>query len=114
MNLSRYCFALDLQDNLQTIQEYENYHKNVWPEILESISDSGVLSMEIFRVENRLFMIVEADEKFSLEAKNKLDGKNGKVQEWEMLMWKYQQAIPNSKPGEKWRLMEKIFDFEAG
>jgi L-rhamnose mutarotase len=32
------------------------------------------------------------------------------VQEWEQLMWKYQQALPGSKPGEKWRLMEKIFD----
>jgi L-rhamnose mutarotase len=31
------------------------------------------------------------------------------VQEWEQLMWKYQQAIPGSRPGEKWRLMDKIF-----
>ncbi|MCX8492531.1 MAG: L-fucose mutarotase, partial [Cyclobacteriaceae bacterium] len=33
-----------------------------------------------------------------------------KVIEWESLMWKYQQALPLSKPGEKWRLMDKIFD----
>ncbi len=39
-----------------------------------------------------------------------MDGRNPKVQEWEQLMWKYQQAIPNSKPGEKWRMMEKIFE----
>jgi len=25
------------------------------------------------------------------------------------LMWKYQQALPSAKPGEKWVLMEKIF-----
>ena len=39
----------------------------------------------------------------------KMDETNEKVQEWEQLMWKYQQAIPGGKPGEKWRLMERIF-----
>jgi len=113
MSLSRYCFALDLQDDPQMISKYEQYHKDVWPEILESIHDSGIHSMEIYRVENRLFMIVEADEQFSLEAKSELDAKNDKVQQWEGLMWKYQQAIPNSKEGEKWRLMDRIFDFKG-
>jgi L-rhamnose mutarotase len=112
MSLSRYCFSLDLKNDPQLISEYEQYHKDVWPEILDSISDSGIHAMEIYLVENRLFMIMEADESFSLEAKNELDLKNEKVQEWERLMWKYQQAIPNSKPGEKWRLMERIFDFD--
>jgi L-rhamnose mutarotase len=32
------------------------------------------------------------------------------VQEWEKLMWKYQQALPSAKLGEKWILMEKIFE----
>ena len=39
-----------------------------------------------------------------------MDANNRGVQEWEELMWKYQQAIPGAKPGEKWVLMEKIFD----
>ncbi|WP_315824690.1 hypothetical protein [Paraflavitalea speifideaquila] len=25
-------------------------------------------------------------------------------------MWQYQQALPSAKPGEKWLLMNKIFD----
>lgn len=114
MSNTRYCLALDLKNDLQLIAEYEKYHKNVWPEVLESIEISGIQSMEIYRVENRLFMIVEVEEGFSFEEKNRLDAMNEKVQEWERLMWKYQQAIPNSKPGEKWRLIEKIFDFNTG
>jgi L-rhamnose mutarotase len=27
-------------------------------------------------------------------------------------MWKYQQALPMAKPGEKWLLMDKIFDLK--
>ena len=111
MNTKRYCLALDLKNDTDLISEYENYHKEVWPEILESIKDSGILSMEIYRVENRLFMIINASVEFSFEEKAKQDQSNDKVQEWEKLMWKYQQTIPNSKPGEKWRLLEKIFEF---
>lgn len=32
-----------------------------------------------------------------------------KVQEWEELMWKYQQQLPGSKPSEKWLSMDLIF-----
>jgi len=35
------------------------------------------------------------------------------VQEWERLMWEYQQPLPQAKAGEKWRLMERIFKLEA-
>ena len=54
-------------------------------------------------------MIMDTDDSFSMEAKSASDIQNPKVQEWEKLMWKYQQALPNAKPGEKWVLMEKIF-----
>ncbi len=39
-----------------------------------------------------------------------MDRSNLKVQEWENLMWKYQQSLPGTKRGEKWRMMEKIFE----
>jgi len=106
----RYCLALDLKNDDNLIAEYELYHQNVWPEIIDSIKSSGISTMEIYRVFNRLFMIMETDETFSFDRKNAMDNANPKVQEWENLMWKYQQAIPNSKPGEKWVLMNKIFE----
>jgi L-rhamnose mutarotase len=107
---TRYCYALDLKDDPQLIAAYEKAHQQVWPEILESIRNSGIVSMEIYRVQNRLFMIMETDETYNAEAKSKADTANPKVQEWEELMWKYQQAIPGTKQGEKWVLMRKIFE----
>ena len=106
----RYCLALDLKDDETLIHEYEKFHQNVWPEIIDSIKDAGITGMEIYRVSNHLFMIMETDETFSIEKKNTMDTANPKVQEWETLMWKYQQALPTAKPGEKWMLMNKIFD----
>jgi L-rhamnose mutarotase len=107
--MKRYCLALDLIDNNALIAEYETYHKKIWPEIHESITQSGIEQMEIYRVGNRLFMIMEVNESFSFESKSTADANNPKVQEWETLMWKYQQALPMAKSGEKWMLMNKIF-----
>jgi len=106
----KYCLALDLVDDENLIARYEQYHQHVWPEIIESIKDSGITSLDIYRVFNRLFMIMETDESFSFDKKNEMDKANPKVQEWENLMWKYQQALPGAKPGEKWILMNKIFE----
>lgn len=107
--MKRYCLALDLKNDSQLIQEYEAHHKKVWPEILKSIKDSGITSMEIYRWENRLFMIMETDDGFSFEAKSKADLANPKVQEWEKLMSHYQQTLPGRESGEKWQVMSQIF-----
>ncbi|KJD31161.1 L-fucose mutarotase [Tamlana nanhaiensis] len=108
--MKRHCFALDLKDNVTLIEAYKEYHKNVWPEILKSIKDAGIKMLEIYLVANRLFMIMEVNDSFSFEKKNAMDAQNPKVQEWETLMWQYQQALPVAKPGEKWVLMDKIFE----
>jgi L-rhamnose mutarotase len=111
--MTRHCLALDLRNDDRAISEYEEYHQRVWPEVLDSIRKSGIRSMEIYRVQNRLFMIMETDDGFSFESKAKLDEKNAKVRDWERLMWKYQQSLPGGNPGEKWRLMTKIFSTES-
>jgi L-rhamnose mutarotase len=107
--MKRYCLALDLVDDPVLIEEYEKYHKNISEEIRASIRDAGILDMQIYRTGNRLFMIMETEDDFSFEKKNAMDSANPKVQEWEQLMWKYQQALPTAKAGEKWILMDRIF-----
>ncbi|SJZ39775.1 L-rhamnose mutarotase [Sediminibacterium ginsengisoli] len=107
--MKRYCLALDLVDDAQLIREYEEYHREVWPAILKSISDAGITDMEIYRTGNRLFMIMDADETFSFERKAAMDASNPEVEKWEQLMWKYQQALPLAAQGEKWMLMDRIF-----
>lgn len=107
--MKKYCFTLDLKNVPELISEYKEYHQTVWPEIKASILDAGITNMEIYLLENRLFMIMETDETFSFKKKAEMDAANPKVQEWEQLMWQYQQALPTAKPGEKWLLMDKIF-----
>jgi L-rhamnose mutarotase len=105
----RFCLTLDLKDDPELIAQYKRYHEQVWPEIVQSIKDSGILDMEIYSFGTRMFMIMEVSKDFSFEAKTEADRRNPKVQEWENLMWRFQKALPQAKPVEKWMRMERIF-----
>jgi len=107
--MKKYCLAVDLVNEEGLIAEYEAWHQKVPADILDSIRNAGITNMEIYRVGDRMFMIMEATDDFSFEAKAAADLSNPKVQEWEQLMWKFQASLPFAKPGEKWVLMKKIF-----
>jgi L-rhamnose mutarotase len=109
----RYCLTLDLKKDPSLIAEYKRFHQKVWPEITKSIRDAGIEDMEIYLLGTRMFMIMEVNESFSFEKKAKSDHQNPKVQEWEALMWKFQQPLEDAAPGEKWLRMERIFKLES-
>ena len=109
--MKKHYFALDLINDENLIAEYDNYHAkgNEWPEITQSITEGGITSMEIYRTGNRLFMIMETNDDFDPIKKSTMDANNEKVQEWEQLMWKFQQPLPWAKEGEKWVAMKQVF-----
>jgi L-rhamnose mutarotase len=109
----RHCLTLDLKDDPKLMAEYKRYHEKIWPEITQSIKDAGIHGLEIYLRGTRMFMILEVDESFSFERKAEADRKNPKVQEWENLMWKFQKALPEAQPGEKWLPMERIFKLDV-
>jgi L-rhamnose mutarotase len=111
--IRRYCLTLDLKDDPKLIAEYKKYHESIWHEITASLKQSGINDAEIYLLGTRMFMILEVNEKFSFESKARADQGNLKVCEWEELMWKFQKAMPQARPGEKWLLMERIFKLEA-
>jgi L-rhamnose mutarotase len=108
----RFCLTLDLKNDPALIAEYKKHHEKIWPEITESINSSGIENMEIYLLGTRMFMIMDVNESFSFDKKARADDANPKVQEWEQLMWKFQQALPQAAPGEKWLRMERIFKLE--
>lgn len=112
--MKRFCLTLDLKDDPELIKEYEQWHApgKGWPEVRQNDLNAGVLDLQIYRTGTRMFMILETDDNFSFAKKAEMDAVNPHVQSWEELMWRYQQALPGAKPGEKWVLMDQIFQFE--
>ena len=110
MSPNKYCFALDLKDDPDLIAQYKSHHENIWQEVRASIVLSGITGMEIFHCGNRLFMIMEVKANFSFEKKARIDSESLRVQEWEAMMSSFQQTLPFARAGEKWVLMDKIFE----
>lgn len=109
--MARQLFVLDLRDDESAIAEYERWHQPqfIWPEILASIRESGIESMDIYRAGNRLVMVMETGPDFDARAKSLADASNPLVQAWERLMWTFQQPVPFAKEGEKWVPMTSLF-----
>jgi len=108
--MQRFCLTLDLKNDEALIAEYERYHQKIPDAIAKSIRDAGILNLEIYRLGNRLCMILEADDDFTFEKKAQMDAENPAVQAWEELMWQFQSPLPTAKSGEKWMVMDQIFN----
>jgi L-rhamnose mutarotase len=102
--------ALDLVDDERLIAEYRRWHASgaVWPEVLKFIRESGIVSMEIWGVTNRLVMVMEVTDDFPRAV-----AQPPRVQEWEQLVSVYQRLIPNAPAGEKWAECSRVFAIDA-
>jgi L-rhamnose mutarotase len=109
--MKRFVFALDLLDDPQAIAEYEAWHRadRIWPAVVRSLRGSGLAGLEIFRTGNRLCLIMEAPDDFSLETHAAAEASDPDVQAWERLMWRFQRALPWAAPAQKWVPMQRIF-----
>lgn len=114
MTTRRICLALDLVDDAEAIAEYERWHRpgETPVEIVRSIAEAGIANMEIYRAGNRLFMIIDAEEVYSDEAKAAADAANPHVQRWIALMKRFQQPIPAAGPDGTWMVMERIYGLD--
>lgn len=108
--ITRYCQALDLIDDPKLIKEYKEIHQHIWPEIADNIHNSGIVDMQIWCIGTRLFMIMDVNEHFSFAKSAQQDSNNPIVIKWEEKMWCYQKPTPWTPAGNKWVLMENIFN----
>lgn len=107
----KYCQTLDLKNDPGLIEEYIKRHnpENHWPVIREGIREVGILEMEIYLLDNRLFMIVETPADFDWNtAFSKLATLPSQA-EWEEYMSIFQNAQKGVASNEKWQLMDRIF-----
>ena len=57
--MPRFGLTLNLKDDPEVIEKYKTYHRNVWPEVLDSLHEVGITGMDIYLLGNRLFMVIE-------------------------------------------------------
>ena len=109
--IKRFCLTLDLREDPDLVSEYIHWHtrENIWPEIPAGIKAAGILNMEIYRLETRLFMIIEAGPAFDFARDMERLASFPRQQEWEAFVSRFQKSLPGETSSEKWKLMDQIF-----
>ena len=110
----RYCLALDLKPDAELIKEYKYLHSKEggWKEIPVGIRKSGCLDMEIYLLDNHMFMIVEIEKGANLDEVWRKMGSYERQEEWAKFMLKFQQPVEGHGNDVKWILMEKVYDLD--
>ncbi len=107
----RYCKTLQLEDNPQLIKEYKKVHAPgaAWPEITRGMREVGILDMEIYILENQLFMIMDTVPGFDHDKAMEELAQKPRQSEWETYVARFQKTSPDASAGDKWQLMERIY-----
>lgn len=110
--MKRVCLTLDLKDNPELVDKYKFYHSpnHHWHEINDGIKAAGMQVMDIYLVDNRMFMICEHDDSLNFEEVWTKIGTYPRQNEWAELMNNFIQAIPKHKL--EWVKMEKVFSLK--
>ena len=106
----RVCLALDLKNDPALMARYKAYHspEHYWKVIGEGIKKAGIPVMDIYQVDNRMFMICEMAVDTDFDAAWKNIGTYERQDEWDTLMKTFQQALPGHKL--QWVKMERVFE----
>ncbi len=111
--MKSYGQALDLKNDPEIVAKYKEYHRNVWPEVVESLKEIGITAMKIYLSGNHLFMYFEAVDEF--DPARDFQGyteQNPRADEWNTLMSTYQEKVPEAGPDDWWAPMELVYDLD--
>ena len=92
-------------------EEYKKFHAEVWPGVLNKISECNIRNYSIFHKDNQLFAYFEYHgNDFAADmAKMAADPT---TQKWWEIMEPMQQPVSTRKEGEWWANMEEVFHLD--
>ena len=110
--ITRTVLAVDLKADPAAIESYRQHHRDVWPEVVASLRQSGIRQMDIYLLGRRLVMILETDGPDFRRCFASHVASSPRVAEWEAMMRSMQAAPPDAGPGDWWTPMEHVFSLE--
>ncbi len=107
-------FSLDLKDHHDSIREFCEWHRKVWPEVTQGMASCGVIAQNIYLIGNRLFMVLKVEDGFDYRSDYaRYLEEVPRAKEWDRFMRGFQQPVPWAREGDWWAQMEPVFDLDA-
>ena len=110
--MPKLAYTTFLKTDPELQRQYRAYHDRVWPEVIAAFRTIGVNDLNIWQLDNRLFMTADVDENFDFDAGlSAYLEVDPKCREWESMMDEFQEAPPGAPPGDKWVPLEHLYSF---
>jgi L-rhamnose mutarotase len=104
--MQRHGFRLQLRKDI--IDEYVEHHKNVWPEMLEALRETGWTNYSLFidRDDGALFGYLETEDLDAAKAEMAAREVNAR---WQEMMRPYFESLDGRAPDEGFKELEQVF-----
>jgi L-rhamnose mutarotase len=105
--MTRAAFRLRLRPG--TVEEYEQAHEHVWPELLAKLKEVGISDYSVFRRGLDLFLVMKVTD---FERAWETLGKDPTNLRWQAKMSRFFEPIVDLQPGERFAMMKEVFYLE--
>lgn len=106
-------FVVNTVDNGEKLNEYLQYHKQVWPEVEAGFKKSGYKRIALYRFNDLIVMTIKVPENADLDKMGKLaESYSPRCAEWNKLMNRYQRGVQGTAPGQTWVETIPFYEFK--
>jgi len=107
--MPRYCFQLQVRPD--RLDEYQERHRAVWPEMLAALRDTGWRNYSLFlRDDGLLIGYVESDDLRAAQAGMAATEVNAR---WQAEMAPFFVDLPSGRPDTGMTVLDEIFNLDA-
>jgi len=98
--------AFQLRIKADRIEEYDEAHRHVWPELLQEMERFGIRDYSIFRRGQQLFLTMHVHD-FEEVAVRLADSDVNR--QWQLKMAPLLEEVPGLESGEQFAMMREVF-----
>ena len=102
--MARKAFRLRIKAGKE--KEYDEAHRQVWPELLAKLKEVGISKCSIFRRDQDLILVMQVENFESAWSALANDQTNLK---WQEKMSAFFEPMTGLRPGERFAMMEEVF-----
>jgi L-rhamnose mutarotase len=110
--MKQYAFAINLKDDPKVIHQYDDFHQEVPPAVIEYARNLGIVKSRIYRIGCHLFMFIETTDEFRPSGGLiPTPQDDPRVREWEGLTHDLQEKLREAGGDEWWARMQLVHEF---
>ncbi|MBX3256454.1 MAG: L-rhamnose mutarotase [Chitinophagaceae bacterium] len=106
-------FVVNIVSDSLKLQEYLDYHKQVWPEVEAGFKKAGYRKIVLYRYDHLLVMKITVPVGADLDEMGKnAEASDARCAEWNKLMNAYQQGVQGTLSGQTWVEAKPFYRFD--